>query len=730
MAGEGNITLTVYDMVNNSASVILPYGIDVTDPAFSSVVWVEGSDYLYVDTGTLIFSNAMAIQQGASATWTVTDNIRLETMEYSDETSSNVDGPTAIVPLTGTSQSSYGVYYFDASSVDTDTPVTLTLRDHVGNSVTANLAYRLDDSVPVAALDMDNHDIIFDDYFALEQDPTGWYVNVSGQAIDAGGAGVQNVEISIDGMIVTPVLHTPGWALWWYHSTPLNETGWHNIEWTISDRVGNSDTGSIDVYRPHWNATATEVRSLNDEDILDLRPDQPFHLWLQVQTSGIIWLAIDHFGDNPTENEDPLRTGFHYFSMELADETPFESASLRVYYRQQELDNENLTEDDLLGIGFYNEISGEWELYADTGVVDLEPAVPFGDRNFEGFLEAELDHLTLLAGFGDTYKISFQANGTMYNTIFHELYATDEFIREYSVVVMNEGTETDSYDLTATGPAGWKLKFGTPSGLATSTNKVDYELEDVESGEVVEVILYVQIIGTKLNRDCWQSPDLPGRIYFIDLEIVSQNDPTKDAFETLEAEILRPDMEIEISASVVTSILYGSEIELYAYVTNNGNWTKPGTYSYNDPVTGQGVVRTTRDIYVIFEYLASDGITWIKFGYDNVYSGDTEGRGIAPYGSGYGHAVFDEEISHNVDTMRFRATIWYNPDGLSDEYEPTEMVGEVEVQLHPNVDEISFPLVDKTTSATSFNPALASLAMAAGLMTFVRAAVRRKEEDE
>ncbi len=73
--------------------------------------------------------------------------------------------------------------------------------------------------------------------------------------------------------------------------------------------------------------------------------------------------------------------------------------NLKIYYTQADIDKRSLTENQLMGIYFYNETSETWELYNDTGVNTTD--ITKSGKQYAGYAWANAWHLTKLTVAGD-----------------------------------------------------------------------------------------------------------------------------------------------------------------------------------------------------------------------------------------------------------------------------------------------------------------------------------------
>ncbi len=178
-----------------------------------------------------------------------------------------------------------------------------------------------------------------------------------------------------------------------------------------------------------------------------------------------------------------------------------------------------------------------------------------------------------------------------------------------------------------------------------------------------------------------------------------------------------PDLQLSIATTPEYVTLIDRNITVIAGVYNYGNFTRTGDYTYTDPETGGVVSATTDDIFIIFEY-SDDGAVWTEFAYRRIDSSD-----VRPGGTGVGMA---NHMVTSDDRLEFRATIWYEPNDATGQYEPTNALG---ARIHPDTEDVNVALIaEKTQTGTSFMPGTAALAVAAVAASAVICHVRKDED--
>jgi hypothetical protein len=230
--GDGvvTVTLTITDHVGNSASDLIVFNLDNTDPTITSPAITEDSVYLYADDLTVYYGDDM----GGSQAFTIQGNaqdseVGLDYVAYSAalgepyyEDSDNLEN-----------------WHRDYTANQYDTTsgvITVTVYDRVGNFATQNFTYTRDTDSPI--ISYDSPPIVEDSPYLYAPYPDGTTVyyshqmggtphsfTVQGSAADNDGAGLDRATFS------SPHLTDPG---------PDNDPA----EWSGTYNVDSSESGS------------------------------------------------------------------------------------------------------------------------------------------------------------------------------------------------------------------------------------------------------------------------------------------------------------------------------------------------------------------------------------------------------------------------------------------------------------------------------------------------------
>ncbi len=104
-------------------------------------------------------------------------------------------------------------------------------------------------------------------------------------------------------------------------------------------------------------------------------------------------MRIISYEEAPVEEPEVVKSIGKYIEIEVENETAVEwPIFIQIYYTQEDLDNTGITENQIIGIYFYNESSGEWELYNDAGVNTTDIMV--SRKQYAGYVWANAWHLT------------------------------------------------------------------------------------------------------------------------------------------------------------------------------------------------------------------------------------------------------------------------------------------------------------------------------------------------
>jgi hypothetical protein len=145
-SGLVNVTITITDAVNRVATDTLLIRLDKDGPAITGDGWTEDSDYLYADGSTLYFSHLMGGTEHTA------------TLHGHADDGPNGAGAAFVTftpePLLGFSSPDPSLpdwsiqYLISDASLDTGSPVGVTIEDNLGNQTTRLYPYVLDVTPP------------------------------------------------------------------------------------------------------------------------------------------------------------------------------------------------------------------------------------------------------------------------------------------------------------------------------------------------------------------------------------------------------------------------------------------------------------------------------------------------------------------------------------------------------------------------------------------------------
>ncbi len=111
-------------------------------------------------------------------------------------------------------------------------------------------------------------------------------------------------------------------------------------------------------------------------------------------------VRIISYEESPVNESDVVKSVGKHVEVEVENTSNIKwPISLNIYYTQADLDERGLTENQLMGIYFYNETSETWELYNDTGINTTD--ITKGSKQYAGYAWANAWHLTHLTVAGD-----------------------------------------------------------------------------------------------------------------------------------------------------------------------------------------------------------------------------------------------------------------------------------------------------------------------------------------
>ena len=110
-------------------------------------------------------------------------------------------------------------------------------------------------------------------------------------------------------------------------------------------------------------------------------------------------ITLEVYSDNPTNENIPnnINSLDKYVNISVENESAnIWPIRIKIYYTQDDINNSGLEEHQLIGIYFWDDNDGEWQLYDDTGVNST-----FNQSGYEGYFWANVWHLTNLSLGGD-----------------------------------------------------------------------------------------------------------------------------------------------------------------------------------------------------------------------------------------------------------------------------------------------------------------------------------------
>jgi hypothetical protein len=145
-SGQVVVTVAITDNISRVATDTLVIRIDKDGPFVSGSGWTESSEYLHVDGATLYFSHKMgAIQQTATLSGHADDG-----PGGAGSSSVSFSSPESLGPSTpNPSLPDWSIQYFVSdTSTGTNSPVQVTVEDHLINQTVITYPYVLDNTPP------------------------------------------------------------------------------------------------------------------------------------------------------------------------------------------------------------------------------------------------------------------------------------------------------------------------------------------------------------------------------------------------------------------------------------------------------------------------------------------------------------------------------------------------------------------------------------------------------
>jgi len=158
---------------------------------------------------------------------------------------------------------------------------------------------------------------------------------------------------------------------------------------------GTGDDVSDNVNFIPWLTTpvkgGTEEEIATGENEIDAIDEADTSLEINTTTNNTV--RVISYEESPVEEPNVVKSTGKYVQVEVENKTNVEwPMAIKIYYAQEDLNNTGLIEEQIIGIYFYNETSGEWQLYNDTGVNTTDIIV--NGKHYAGYAWANAWHLT------------------------------------------------------------------------------------------------------------------------------------------------------------------------------------------------------------------------------------------------------------------------------------------------------------------------------------------------
>jgi len=171
-------------------------------------------------------------------------------------------------------------------------------------------------------------------------------------------------------------------------------------------------TGDIDLIADA-NAMATTITMLGDYVITAVFAENITIIEVSAGEQPVVWgdvilsgnfskntnVTFIEYAGNPYPGELPVNALQKFIDIDIDDSESSVNWPINItwYYTEQDLIESGITEDQLLGLYFWNETSQEWTLYNDTGV-----NTTYDSDGYVGYVWATIWHLTPLVAGGDS----------------------------------------------------------------------------------------------------------------------------------------------------------------------------------------------------------------------------------------------------------------------------------------------------------------------------------------
>jgi len=114
---------------------------------------------------------------------------------------------------------------------------------------------------------------------------------------------------------------------------------------------------------------------------------------LEINATNNNTIRVISYEEAPVEEPNVVKSTGKYIQIEVENKTNVKwPMAIKIYYTWEDLNNTGLTEEQIIGIYFYNETSEEWQLYNNTGVNTTDIVV--NGKEYAGYAWANAWHLT------------------------------------------------------------------------------------------------------------------------------------------------------------------------------------------------------------------------------------------------------------------------------------------------------------------------------------------------
>lgn len=171
-----------------------------------------------------------------------------------------------------------------------------------------------------------------------------------------------------------------------YYGPNQDTPGSDGIGDTPYNISGGSNVDRYPLMHPWQPTIHTEDLPANESVIVDAIVEADTTIEINSSEPNII--TIVRYDDNPEENlTDGIMAIGKYIDVIVANESNIlYPVNITIYYTQNDLDDINITEDDIIGMYYWNESALEWQLYNDTGVNTTD--ITIGGIAYAGYVWA------------------------------------------------------------------------------------------------------------------------------------------------------------------------------------------------------------------------------------------------------------------------------------------------------------------------------------------------------